>query len=78
MVTKPSLNLNWEKPASRTRLKQFLYKLGIKSAADPLTIKLQAIQDLVDQVRDNSGTPDRVVMSPSALEAFKKALGPKS
>lgn len=70
-----SINVTMAGGESQTRaLKRLLEKLGIKSAA----VASNPLQDAFDRIQNNFGQPDRLIMSPQALNAFKKAFYPKS
>ena len=56
----------------RGRLKELLFKLGIKSAA-----KGSIFEDMLRYVAASSGRPDQMLMSPASLEAYIKTFNIK-
>lgn len=62
------------KGTSVHNLKRLLSKLEIQAAKDDLSLRLIDIQNLMNKLAAAGGEPQDLLMSPSCLNAFKKAF----
>jgi len=60
-----------EREISIVTLKEFLFKLGIRSAEVTTSEKLKI---MIRQVQNNSGTPDQIFMAPNMFASYQKAF----